>query len=52
MLKMVKKTTIKMYYVNSMKLNYAIGGGYEMKKDDDLSLATPACKEKLKMNSN
>lgn len=34
--------------LSSMKLNYAIGGGYEMKKDDDLSLATPACKEKLK----
>ncbi len=34
--------------LSSMKLNYAIGGGYDMKKDDDLSLATPACKEKLK----
>ncbi len=33
---------------NSMKLNYAIGGGYEMKKDDNLSLVTLACLEKLK----
>ncbi len=32
----------------TMKLNYAIGGGYEMRKDDGLSLATPACLEKLK----
>lgn len=32
----------------TMKLNYAIGGGYLMKKDDNLVLATPACLEKLK----
>lgn len=32
----------------SMKLNFAIGGGFAMQKDDDLSLVTPACKEKLK----
>lgn len=32
----------------SMKLNFAIGGGFSMQKDDSLSLITPACREKLK----
>lgn len=32
----------------NMKLNFAIGGGYSMQKDDSLSLITPACREKLK----
>ena len=33
---------------NSMNLNYAIGGGFLMKKDDNLKEITPACAEKLK----
>lgn len=31
----------------SIKLNYAIGGGYLMHKDDSRSKITPACKEKI-----
>ena len=33
---------------SSMNLNYAIGGGYTMNKDDTLKNITPACAEKLK----
>lgn len=40
--KVVNQTT------SSMKLNYAIGGGFDMKKDDDLIGITPACADKLK----
>ena len=32
----------------NLNLNYVIGGGYSMQKDDNLTLATPACLEKLK----
>ncbi|HAV3707901.1 J517_1871 family lipoprotein [Acinetobacter baumannii] len=31
----------------SLELNYAIGGGYKMIKDDELKYASPACKDKL-----
>lgn len=31
----------------AMSLNYAVGGGYAMKKDDELRSITPACAEKL-----
>lgn len=30
-----------------LKLNYAIGGGYTLQKDDAGNLITPACKEKI-----
>lgn len=33
---------------DSMRLNYAIGGGYSMQKDDDMKLITPACAKELK----
>ena len=33
---------------SSMNLNYAMGGGYTMNKDDNLKNITPACAEKLK----
>lgn len=32
---------------DSIKLNYAIGGGYLMHKDDSRTKITPACKEKI-----
>jgi len=30
-----------------MKLNYAVGGGYTLQKDDGGNLVSPACKEKI-----
>lgn len=33
---------------SSMRLNYAIGGGYSMQKDNDMKLITPACVKELK----
>lgn len=33
---------------SSMRLSYAIGGGYSMQKDDDMKLITPACAKELK----
>ena len=39
---------IKNISSKNMELAYSIGGSYLMKKDDDLTLATPACLEKFK----
>lgn len=33
---------------NNLKLNFAIGGGFNMLSDNDLTLISPACREKLK----
>lgn len=39
---------IKNINSDNMELAYGIGGSYFLKKDDNFSLATPACLEKLK----
>ncbi|HFE7333993.1 TPA: J517_1871 family lipoprotein, partial [Acinetobacter baumannii] len=31
----------------SLELNYALGGGYKMIRDNGLKFASPACKDKL-----
>lgn len=34
---------------NNFKLNYAIGGGFNMLSDNNQTLVSPACREKLKL---
>lgn len=39
---------IKSETESTLSLDYALGGGYVVQKDNDLKLASPACLEKLK----